>query len=342
MVKSAARKITGPFFFLLGLTLLYFLVRKFGAEELFQTFGNLGFNVGYILVLPLFWYTAQALAWYLILEETGNHVTLGKLLKIKLVGESVNTLTPVSFMGGDPVRIYLLQKKMPGTLSTASVVLDRTMQSLAVIVLLFVGLLAAWFTLSLPQSWKILFPVITLSLALLMWFFIHRQKRGIFEFLSKILSKVGIKRHRTERLQKSIEEIDGRISQFYHHNPRRFLSVLSLHFLARLFGVLEIYIIAQFLQIPLSPIAALLLASLSVLVNVVFVFVPGSMGVMEGAYGALCLLLNLNPISGVAIQLVRRLRSIFWIFVGLIFMLLFSKANSPKKNITVPLTESET
>lgn len=342
MVQQTVKKITGPFFFLLGLLLLAYIINKFGAGELFQAFRNLGFNVGFVLVLPLFWYASHALAWYLILEETGNHVTFSKLLRIKLVGEAINTLTPVSFMGGDPVRIYLLQKKMPGTLSTASVVLDRTMQSLAVIVLLFVGLVAAWLTLSLPTNWKVLFPVITVLLAALMWFFIHRQRKGIFEFLSNVLSKLGIKRHQTERLQKNIEEIDGRISQFYHHNPRRFVIVLGFHFLGRLVGVLEIYIIAQLLNIPLAPVGALLLASLSILVNVIFVFIPGSMGVMEGAYGALCLFLNLDPISGVAIQLVRRLRAIFWIFIGLLFMLFYSKSISRKKQITVPLSESET
>ena len=95
-------------------------------------------------------------------------------------------------------------------------------------------------------------------------------------------------------------------------------------------GVGEIYLIARLLKIPIGFEGALYLASLTVLINIVFVFIPGSMGVLEGAFGALCHLLNLNPLSGVAIQLVRRLRAIFWVFVGLILMVtLKRRGNEP-------------
>ena len=325
MMKKGVKKFAASFFFALGVLLLILLIRKFGWGELFSTFRNLGWNLAYVMTVPLFWYVSQTLGWYFVLEETGQHVRLGQLLKIKLGGEAVNTLTPVSFVGGDPVRILLLTKTMPGTLSTASVVLDRTMQSLAVIVLLAVGMLAAWLDLELPAVWKATFPATTLALFGLIWFFIHRQKKGIFEFLSNFLSKLGIKKHRGENFQRHIEAVDQRISAFYRHNPRRFAAVLFFHVAGRLAGVLEIYLVAWLMAIPLSLLGALYLATLTVLVNVIFVFIPGSMGVMEGAYGALLLLLNLNPIEGVAIQLIRRLRSLFWIFIGLFVMLTYHK-----------------
>ncbi|MBI2338752.1 MAG: flippase-like domain-containing protein [Deltaproteobacteria bacterium] len=325
---SAAKKLINPLFFVAGLVLLSFLIRKFGYMELVRTFRDLGWDLIYVLVIPFSWYSLHTLGWYLALEETGRHINFWSLLKIKLGGESVNTLTPVSFMGGDPVRILLLKKRMPGTLSTASVVLDRTMQSLGTVILLTIGMFCAWVALDLPSAWKILFPVITGGIGGLTWFFIHRQKKGIFDFLTRAVSRFGFRKLRAEKFLKPIEEIDGRISHFYHHNPRRFYTVLACHLTGRLCGVAEIYLVAHFMSIPLPLLGALYLATLTVLVNIVFVFIPGSMGVMEGAYGILLHLLGLNPIAGVAIQLVRRLRTIVWIFIGLSLMFLYNRLSN--------------
>lgn len=327
MTPSSLKKLARSLFFALGLLLVYSLIRKVGAEELWETLRKIGLNLTYILILPLFWYFFQAIAWHLTLEETGTHVSLFQLLKIKLIGEAVNTLTPAGFMGGDPIRISILHKTMPGTLSTASVILDRTVQTLSVVVLLVISLLAAFMVLSLPPAWKIIFPGITLALIGLLWFLIHFQRKGIFEPLVHLLRRLGIKHRFLDTAQEQIVNLDERISSFYRHSPKRFLSVLTCHLLGRLLGVVEIYLIAQFLLIPLPWLGALFMATLTVLINILFVFIPGSLGVLEGAYGALAALMGLAPVSGVAVQLVRRIRSFFWISLGVLLMLIYSSSS---------------
>lgn len=245
-------------------------------------------------------------------------------------GESVNTLTPVSFMGGDPLRIYLLKKKMPGSMSTASTVLDRTMHSVATILLVFCGLLLAWVFLDLPREWNIAFVVLLSIMVIAIATLIHHQSKGIFDRLTRLLARLGIKKFKSEAIQKKIQDLDERISLFYRINPRRFFIVLAFHFLGRLAGVLEIFLIATFLGIPLDFFGAFFMASLSILVNMTFVFIPGSLGVMEGSYGALFSVMGLDPATGVALQLIRRFRSLFWVFIGLIFMLIYSKLSRQK------------
>lgn len=322
------KRITGPLFFMIGCTILYVMLKKFGFSQILTTIVELRYWVLFVCAFPLTWYVAQTLGWYFVMSETAQHVSFWQLLKIKLSGEAVNTMTPISFMGGDPVRIYLLKKRMPTTLSTASTVLDRTMQSLAVILFLLSGLGLAWLTIDLPPLWKKLFPIVVVTMLGLVWFFIHHQRKGIFEFLSRLLTRLGFKRHQSERIQDRIAELDERIARFYGQHPWRFILVLLMHFLARVLGAFEIYFIAQFLNIDMGLLGGFYLASLSILVNFVFVFIPGSMGIMEGAYGALCHLMGLAGYVGVAIQLVRRLRALFWIFVGLLLMLLYNKIHA--------------
>ncbi len=319
------QRLTGLFSITIGAGFLYWLIRKVGFAEVAQVFDDLGWYIFTVMWVPILWTAFHTLGWYLAVEETGSHVSFWRLVTMKLAGESINTITPVSFMGGDSVRLFMMQKTMPGTLSMASIVLDRTMITAAMVPFLLFGLAIAGHTLDLPLTWKWAFPTLTVLIAVLLFFFIHHQRKGLFDFFSRVLTRLGVKRHLGDEIQEKLAEVDERISIFYRRHPKRFLMVLSSHLMARLCGVLEIYFIALLLDIPLGLTGSLLLASLTILVNMVFVFIPGSLGVLEGAYGALFLLMGLDPAYGVGIQLVRRMRTILWVFIGLLFVVRFPR-----------------
>ena len=56
------------------------------------------------------------------------------------------------------------------------------------------------------------------------------------------------------------------------------------------------------------------------MVNAVFAFVPGAIGVMEGAYSGMLYLLHIDPAIGITIQIAKRMRAAFWILLGLLFL----------------------
>lgn len=308
----------------IGLFLLKVVFDHLQTEKLLEAFHHLGAKVIFVWMIPLLWLSAQTLAWHLTVEETGNHLSFARLFLIKIMGDAVNPMTPLGFIGGDPIRFSLLKKKMPGALSAASVVLDRTVQSLAIVVMLTLTLLVAPFRLNLPLSWKIAFPLMTAFMAFILWFSIHHQRKGIFVRFSHIAQKFGGSPQKIESLKEELHHIDQQLVQFYHHSPLRFLAVLFCHIIGRFGLVLEIYIIALLVGTPLAFDGALFMAMLAVLLNIFFAFVPGGMGILEGGYAALGTLLKIGSTAGVAIQLVRRLRAVFWIFLGALFMLAYS------------------
>jgi len=324
MIKLALRVL----FFIIGAFFLYYLVHKIGAQELLAAIRGIGWKVIFVLMVPPFWLLVQAKAWQLTVEESGDHVTFWQLFKIKMSGDAANTFTPLGFIGGDPVRFAMLKKIMPGNLSAASIVLDRTMQTLAVLTVLVLSLVLATFYLNLPPAWKALFPFMTVMIGLFLWFFIHHQKKGLFKTIARIASKFGVKQEKIDNMQSTLHSMDEKIAVFYRHNPRRFFTVYSCHLFGRFLGVVEIYLIAHLTNIDLPWIGALFMASLAVIVNILFTFIPGSMGIMEGAYGALCMIIGLTTLQGVAIQLIRRFRALVWISLGVLFMIVYS----PKKN----------
>ena len=133
---------------LLGVTLLVWIVRKIGIEELLSGIRALGWRL-FIPILIIFpCYLLYTVSWQLFLKRFEHHsIPFWVLFRIKVAGEATNTLTPLNFAGGDPLRIWLLSKNFPTAIGGASVVVDRTLQMLAVVSLMFLGNVVAIFRL---------------------------------------------------------------------------------------------------------------------------------------------------------------------------------------------------
>ena len=115
-------------------------------------------------------------------------------------------------------------------------------------------------------------------------------------------------------------ELDSHIVDFYNANHRGFLIALACHILGRLLGVVEIYVIGRLVSDDFTFLVALMLAALAPLVHATFAFIPGALGVLEGAYSGVLYLLNIDPAVGITIQITKRLRAGFWIILGLWFL----------------------
>lgn len=311
-------------FFVIGLVLLAFLAQKVGTDKITVALKNLGpGKVLLIFVFPLSWYFLQSLAWYRILRDDRIDVSFLHIFLTKLTGEALNTITPVGFMGGDPYRIYLLQKKTTKTISTSSVVVDRSMQTLAVISLLIITTAIAMVDLPLNPQMKIAMPLSAVIFLLLLLLMVNLQKKDVFKRFLKIAHTLHIKRKNLEEISHKIEKIDQQISLFYKKHPLHFYEIFVLHLLGRLLGPVEIFIMAWLMGFPIGLLPSLYLAALTIVINIVFVFIPGSIGVMEGGYGYLFHLLRFDPAHGVSLQLVRRIRALFYVLAGLLIILFY-------------------
>lgn len=311
-------------FFVIGLVLLAVLANKVGTDKISLAFANLGsINTLIIALLPLSWYGLQSLAWYRILRDDRVEVSFMHVFLAKLTGEALNTITPAGFMGGDPYRVYLLQKKVDGTNSTSSVVVDRTMQTLAVMSLMILTMALAMVNLPVTAEMKMAIPLLAVIFFLFLLLLIKTQKKGFFSILSQMARSLHIKRKKLESLQLKIEKLDSQIGHFYKKHPFHFYEIFFLHLIGRLLGPVEIWLIARLMGFDLEVLSCLYLATLTIVINIVFVFIPGSIGVMEGGYGYLFLLLKLDPAQGVSLQLVRRIRAMFYVLVGLLIILLY-------------------
>ncbi len=94
---------------LVGIGLIVFLVRHYGAGSIGGSL--LGFGGSYItiLILSFFWYFLQTLAWNMALNR--SEVSFWSLFKTKLGGEGLNMVSPIDLDGWEPIPVDLLKKK---------------------------------------------------------------------------------------------------------------------------------------------------------------------------------------------------------------------------------------
>lgn len=307
-------------FFVLGLILFAYLIYKIQPAVLWEYLQKIGWKFLIIVAFSCLTYIDYAFAWELFLKNLNKRVHIWNIFKIKVCGEAISHITPFSWGGGDPARIYLLKTHIPLTEGTASVVVDRTLNNLAVALFMLIGILILFIKFSLPLQLKIGLPIVLAVMVSLSVFFYIRSHEGLFEFLLDVLKKLRIKRHFSEKTLKNVQEIDSHISHFYKMNKKAFVTAFGMHYLGRLSSAIEIFLVAFFLGQNLSFLEAYLLASMTIIVNMLFIFVPGAIGVLEGAYAGIFSLLGLNPAMGTSIQIVRRARMLFWVAMGLIFL----------------------
>ena len=96
---------------------------------------------------------------------------------------------------------------------------------------------------------------------------------------------------------------------------------LLCHFLA----IVEVYLILKMLGAPATLLGALILESLTKLINVAGAVNPGNVGTYEGGNMVIGRLVRLSGTQGLLLALCRRVRGVFWSIVGGICLVWFSK-----------------
>lgn len=118
---------------LLGLVTLIALIWYSGPARIAHTVTQLGFSGLTIILLPsILIYGLDTLGWRFTLVQYSSCVPFSRLFLIRMAGEAVNLTTPTAYLGGEPVKSYLLRRyDVPLTDAIASVVTSKTTMTIA-------------------------------------------------------------------------------------------------------------------------------------------------------------------------------------------------------------------
>ena len=300
-----------------GIALAALLVWKTGWTSIQANLAVIGWRFFGLTALYLLAETAFTMGWRAVMEPRPALSSLPELLRIYLVGNSLNYLSPGS-VAGEPVRATMLRGRLETSRAIASVTICKHGHLLSQTLFVATGLSVALFHFALPPAarWAaIVSLVILLGLLVLMTWALQKGSFGPIVFA---LSRFRPLRARLERYRDGALALDDVIRRFYAHKHRHFLASAAWSLAGWCGGLLETYLILRMLAPGRGWATAFAVESLAMLLNNMFLFVPGRAGTAEGVRTGVFVLLGLPATTGVAYGLVRRTRELLWVLPGLV------------------------
>ncbi|HET7343574.1 MAG TPA: lysylphosphatidylglycerol synthase transmembrane domain-containing protein [Methylomirabilota bacterium] len=298
---------------LLGLGVLVALVLEHDPAVVWASIARLSWRLGVVLLFPVaLVMVLDTLGWRFAFRR--HRVPFGVLVATRLAGEAFNIVTPTAAMGGEVVKAWLLRERAPLDESVPSVIIAKTTITIAqgLFLLLGVGLAALTLrgsALLAGMEWLLGLEVLALGV------FIVMQTRGLVGWSARMLARLGVRRLGASA---TVARVDEALAEFYARRPGRLALSIAFHLVAWLLGSLEAWLILSFLGVHVSLATATVIEAFGTGIRFATFLVPASLGAQEGGYVVTFLALGLGTAEGVSFGLVRRLRELVWVALGLL------------------------
>lgn len=318
-------------FLIIGLIALVGIVWHIGFGPILHAVSQLGPLPLFIILLPMILvYGLEAWGWRLTLGGYAKKIGFLRLFAIRMAGETVNVTTPAAYVGGEPLKAYLLKRYgVPMVEGLASVITAKTTMTLAQVLFILLGVgLAFWMMDATSHYWMAMLVSLGL-LAFGVGLFVMFQRYGLGMGCLTLLRICRIRLTFLEKRESQLQEMDATIRQFYSENRRTFYVALGTFFLAWLCETLEVYAILYYLDVSVDVWTSVSIAALTVFIKGGTFFIPGSLGAQEGGYTLLLMSFGYTEVTGITFALIRRLREILWILIGLGCLMLLKGKDLP-------------
>ena len=299
----------------LGLLLLICLVLWQGATDIIGLIADSGWVMFWV---PLIWFPSlfpTTEAWRLLFKKADLPRFQHAFLAIWM-GRSINNLLPVATIGGEIIKARLIHIwGSKGTTASASVIVDKTIQVISVIIWGLIGV-SLLLILSVENHIALFalggFAVLTLCTAGLFFF----QRAGMFSILAKLGGKL-VKADSWEGITTSAKEVDDEIQRIYQRRNRlRFAVIFKVLGSIMQFG--EVWLACYLLGHPIGILESIMLKSLTSTLSDIAFIIPNAYGVQEGAFILIGGLVGLTPDVALAVSLALRIRELIFDPPGLL------------------------
>lgn len=291
-----------------GLALFVYAVRRAGVDEILGGVRRVGWGLVLIIALGGLRFLLRTECWRLCVPGP-IRLSFGHAFVAFLAGDAVGSVTPLGLLASEPTKVFLTRHHLATRESVASLTLENLVYSASVLVMVGIGVVVLLATASVPPLVQQLAVASLAGLALL---------------VAAAVTVVRVRANRTSTLQLpawlgALGGVAAEVHQFSVAQPGRLWRVFLLDLVYHGVAVAEVFVTLQWLMGARSPtlVTAIVFEALNRVVTIAFKFVPFRVGVDEALTGALAPLLAVDPASGVALAVVRKVRSLFWAAVGL-------------------------
>jgi glycosyltransferase 2 family protein len=300
-----------------SIAFLAYLLHRAGMSTVIQAIRLLGAGFLVVVTLSGIRHFLRAVAWRWCVDPEAPSQRLVDLFTLRLIGESVTDLSPAGPLLGETVKAWGMSKNISARFGVTSVVIEDLIYSLGTGLFVIAGFLillgstAHKYHLAKPSGVVVLSVLATIVLA-----FAIKREHLLGEILLRI-RKTSRGQALIARYGKAVRGWGIQISSFFRTRRKLLVAVVAIEIAVNAISFAETYLILHGATAHASLLNAYLVESANRCAQLVASFVPFGLGVDEGTTTAVLHSLGRTLSEGVSVAAIRKIRSLFWDFVGL-------------------------
>jgi hypothetical protein len=321
---------------IIGAVLLLFTIRQVGWSDVQAGVSHVGWWFALVVVLGGVRFLVRTRAWMVCAhavtrardrasgrpdDATAAPRSTRTFFFAMLAGDALGNLTPLGLLASEPAKVLLVRNRLPTIAAVASVAAENAFYMASVVAMLGGGALVFINLTELPAGLRQgVQAVIGAALAgLVIAAVTARRQPAVLSRLARLASRISGRGHGSEDRLREIETLFYGLMSW---PPSQLAQITAWEAAFHVVAVLEVYLVLTLLPggTEASLAAALVFETTGRLIAVVFKSVPYRLGVDEAGTALVASALALDPTAGVALALIRRMRTLCWNAVGLVVL----------------------
>ncbi|HZE72224.1 MAG TPA: lysylphosphatidylglycerol synthase domain-containing protein [Pyrinomonadaceae bacterium] len=310
------------FAFLLGLALLVYVIHRVGVQPIFDALLRIGFGFFFVLAISGARHFLRTIAMRTAVPAEHRRISFLQAFTARLGGEAISFLTFTGPLLGEATKVALLRKRIPLTYGVPALVVDNLIYNLSVVFFILSGACVMLFTYRLPPLvyYVLLAIAIVAALGIAAAALAARRRVMLLTWSIDQLARLRLSPKVILRKRQHVYHLESKVYDFYKHHPAPFVGMVACNLAAHATSVIEVYVTLRMLGFQPALAQAYIIESLTKVINFVFAFVPGTIGVYEGGTEVILQTLGFAAATGVTLALVRKAGIVFWTSLGLLVL----------------------
>ncbi len=319
-----------------GVGALVWMAREVGLDQLADLLSSIRGWAIPLLLVSLAGVALDAGAIHVFMRPEQRMVSYWRVFAAQMSGQAINSVTPTGTLG-EVVKATLLMGHAPRFRAVSSVIAFNLVNVVvsAVFVLLGIGV-ALWLP-DLDPAMEHAMRIGVLLLAVVSIAVVALVRRGVVRAGAGAAHKLRfISDARRARIAERLEAFDHQLRALGRGGPASHRPGIGLILVSRLLGWFDLWLIMVALGHTAGLVFTVVAAAAGVVIGRLASIIPLGVGASEGGQAGLFHLLGAGAELGLAVSLVRRIRTVIMAAIGLLVMLLvqlidqirFSRAKS--------------
>lgn len=291
---------------LVGVLLFVYAIRAVGWESVVDGIARVGWGLLPILALAGLRFCLRASAWRLCMPPHAR-LSFGQAFTAFLSGDAVGNVVPLGLLASEPTKLLLIRHRLATREAASSLAIDFVVYSISAVTMVGVGLGVLLASVPLSLGWR---EVIVGALVALVG--------GVCAAILVVRGTWDPARGERPPWRARLAALRESVLAFSAGHPARLWPVFALDLMFQAVAVIEVLVTLRWL-LPESPTLAeaVMFSALDRGIIIAFKFIPFRLGIDEASTGGMAALLGWPAATGVALALVKKVRSVFWVGVGL-------------------------